>query len=134
MSEWRMVPKRIGYRERLAFENVIGRALNAEEGQRLWDAMLAAGPDEWQPIDSAPTDGTEVLLYFPAHPRTHDGYPCEAAMRHGRYVIMTGDDANEGKWIGPYSDGFDIELSHTTGDPYAKPTHWMPRPSPPNSA
>lgn len=70
---------------------------------------------EWQPITTAPRDGTNILL---AH----------------------GNDITSGKWARP--NGFNPLVTMLAGDeggywchtgsafPF-KPTHWMPLPSPP---
>lgn len=65
---------------------------------------------EWQPIDTAPQDGTLVLLYVP------DRFPDE------RYV--TGR-----------SDGPEFGWTDVTSDWYGmKPTYWAALPSPPREA
>lgn len=68
-GDWQTVPKRIDYRARLAFETIIGTKLDAELGQRLWDAMLAnspvpsaAGP---QDIATAPRNAS-ILVWYPS--------------------------------------------------------------------
>jgi hypothetical protein len=79
----------------------------------------------WQPIETAPRDGTQVLLYAP-----------------GRLTY--------GAWSEPsttprikYQDGFAPEPEWDEFEPYwaswdggftekAPPTHWMPLPPPPS--
>ncbi len=62
---------------------------------------------EWQPIETAPRDGTRVLVYEPGHPSYED-------------------DA-----------GFIDLAYHLYGEVWAsvnggsEPTHWMPLPDPP---
>ena len=60
---------------------------------------------DWQPIETAPKDGTAVLGYDPS-----DGYLCI-------YVVRW----REGEW------------REAAGEEYGRwrPTHWMPLPSPP---
>jgi hypothetical protein len=67
---------------------------------------------EWQPIETAPRDGTDVLVYVP---KPHWHYPppatpgvFEAWYGYGKWKIDTDDN---GTWV--------------------EPTHWMPLPSPP---
>lgn len=60
---------------------------------------------EWQPIESAPKDGTAVLLYDPT--TESGGFVFEGAWENGWY---------------DYGDWFD-----------RTPTHWIPLPSPPRS-
>lgn len=116
MSEWKMVPRKIGYRERLAFEVVIGRALSAEEGQRLWDAMLATGPDQWQPIETAPKDGSELLLT--------DGFRVAVA----RWDPESWPDADQRHSCWSLYDWHNEPIHFRGG--YAA-THWMASPEPP---
>lgn len=60
---------------------------------------------DWQPIDTAPRDGTRVLLWYPAWIQ----HVFTAEFEHGNWQT--------GVW---YSNR-------------AKPTHWMLLPSPPES-
>lgn len=71
--------------------------------------------DGWRPIDTAPKDGTKILLgYFPKP--TYDGSSvmksCEVAFWHSGHQ----------KWCGR-------ALLNAEG--YFSPTHWMPLPEPP---
>lgn len=63
---------------------------------------------EWLPIDTAPKDGTEILIFEPKHYNNDDAI----------YVVIY---TRKGKWV--ESQG---ELYHTF-----YPTHWMPLPDPP---
>ena len=71
---------------------------------------------EWQPIETAPKDGTEILLWGPY---------CERPSPAKWY---------DGKWCA-YWDGFRvIESEGDFGTDYREfdvPTHWMPLPDPP---
>lgn len=60
---------------------------------------------EWKPIETAPTDGTKVLIFW----AYWSAVPFVAYFRHGQWI---GDEA--------CSDGVD------------DPTHWMPLPDPPS--
>jgi hypothetical protein len=78
---------------------------------------------EWQPIDTAPRDGTEVLLFIPnAEPR----------IRIGHYVVTQKFTYDEhGKKVGPITYWFSYERSvRLRLDIH--PSHWMPLPEPPN--
>lgn len=69
---------------------------------------------EWQPIETAPKDGTEILLY--------DGF--------GLQVCRYGFDSVHNRvklWV--YGDTLD---QYNTRLDMADPTHWMPLPEPPN--
>lgn len=63
---------------------------------------------EWQPIESAPKDGVEVLAYF------EDGGCYVAACRDGVWI--------EGNYLNP-KDAPELFT----------PTHWMPLPDPPTT-
>lgn len=74
---------------------------------------------EWQPIETAPKDGTDVLLFFPTYKRqVHVGhYNIRETFTHGKL-----DSRSEG-WI--------TGLIWGIGD-QAEPSHWMAIPAGPN--
>lgn len=90
---------------------------------------------EWQPISTAPKDGTHILLWAPA--QTFEGKPTEPRLtygywdvpEHGAYLGDCGgecrcpeyDDCPDPYW-------FSMDGSFTEENP---PTHWMPLPAPP---
>ena len=65
---------------------------------------------EWQPIETAPKDGTEVLVYG-------DGQGMSVAWWETKYIWV-----RPGAWV---SD-FGRSDTHTH-----EPSHWMPLPPPP---
>jgi hypothetical protein len=65
------------------------------------------GRDAWQPIDTAPKDGTEVLLIATRH---------SMLMPHPEMIVGA---YRQGWWSGPST------LSHVT--------HWQPLPAPPTA-
>lgn len=69
---------------------------------------------EWQPIETAPRDGTSVLLYGPYQWEDYDSRTVEAGAVVGYFdgYRWRLDNAN------PYAD-------------YCNATHWMPLPAPP---
>ena len=71
----------------------------------------------WQPIETAPQDGTDVLVC-----RTYPHSCAEYAVAH-----------NYGDGSG-WRDMGDIGLAGMTVDDDNQPTHWMPLPAPPQSA
>lgn len=70
---------------------------------------------KWQPIKTAPKDGSSVLLYGIQEP--HELIKCDKPIVFSGYWDLT-DDA----WV---SSG-----STWTG-PFYEATHWMPLPEPP---
>lgn len=70
-----------------------------------------SSPDSgWRPIETAPKDGTRVWLYYP------DAY------KDDRQVVGWYDrDIRDGdRWV-----------DHADAMEFSEPTHWMPRPEPP---
>jgi len=73
----------------------------------------------WQPIETAPKDGTEILgLYLSTGP-----YPPD-------YSIVEWDGSG---WVGKCDGYRSIEHQSDFGTSYNHPflTHWMPLPKPP---
>ena len=69
---------------------------------------------EWQPIETAPKDGTTILLYV--------GKFCDDYA----VAFWYGDYWHVGlKEYARYTDRYDFE--------FGNPTHWMPLPEPPNA-
>jgi len=73
--------------------------------------------NDWQPMDTAPKDGTRVLLFHPY-----------AGVMAGQGLIITGhymetwdDDYKTSRW------------EWVQGDMVIKPTHWMSLPAPPTT-
>lgn len=93
-----------------------------------WAAFLSAAPappivltdtpaDPWQPIETAPKDGTEVMLW----------------------LRSPFDRVEKARWYEPWHNWTTGDLPHDPeiGDVYgigcAVPTHWMPLPKPPSA-
>ena len=70
---------------------------------------------DWQPIETAPKDGTPILGYDPG--RTGEGYFDSV------YVVRWMENSWQHGWIEAGGEGYDTY----------HPTHWMPRPNPPTS-
>ena len=69
----------------------------------------------WQPIKSAPRDGTPILVFVPPTYDWDKGYCAVAEWDDGDWAAAECRGAEVFGWITP------------TG-----PTHWMPLPSPPD--
>lgn len=82
---------------------------------------------EWQPIETAPRDGTAVLVMRDIWPGTNSG-KAEECNGHNTYVAewWAGERDGAGAWI-CYMDAIQ--------DPECpvEPTHWMPLPAPPSN-
>jgi hypothetical protein len=74
----------------------------------------AAKGDEWQPIETAPKDGTRVILGWPG-----------GGVRYGFYLDNSHTSGPWAGWRGP-----SMELPF----PSPPPTHWQPLPAPPSAA
>jgi hypothetical protein len=81
--------------------------------------------NKWQPIETAPMDGTAVLVMRDIWPGTSTGRALECN-GHNTYVAKwwSGERKGAGAWV-CYMDAVQ--------DPYCPidPTHWMPLPPPP---
>ncbi len=66
---------------------------------------------EWQPIETAPKDGTNVLVIVVEHPESH------CVLRH-----------QDGQWLN--DEFFDVISGEQVI--WYEPTHWMPLPDPPS--
>lgn len=78
---------------------------------------------EWQPIETAPKDGTRVIVYEPhgVHSRAGRRKVCSCDKVTESYWHQPGNPAVEGFWTSPM------------GQVRFKPTHWQPLPAPPES-
>jgi len=74
---------------------------------------------EWQPIETAPKDGTPVLIFVPAYTRpTLGDFPAVMQVAHW-YGFAGGEFA----WTEVHGEGYETY----------EPTHWMPLPGAPSS-
>lgn len=76
---------------------------------------------DWQPIETAPKDGTTVLLAYKDE-LLIGWYQDEQRIRHGQVISSTK------KWTGY---GVFDRIYPSTSEPPPEPTHWMPLPKPP---
>jgi hypothetical protein len=92
---------------------VAGRGLRRRRGARGGDVM------DWQPIETAPKDGTAVLVWPPSKPGT---MTCAVwASRHSPFARL---------W--PYWRRLDVSGHERSRD--LPPTHWAPLPPGPVGA
>lgn len=73
---------------------------------------------EWQPIETAPRDGSQILVYRPQAHLTNDP----------QVKVCRSVQHDKGCWEKTVPPGMD---STNFTDGYCKPTHWMPLPQPP---
>lgn len=81
----------------------------------------------WQPIETAPKDGTWVLLC--GGETTEDDYLGDGVLIKRPVVAFWDNEGgllDDGAWYFCYWDG-------DWRDGYDNPTHWMPLPEPPQS-
>ena len=79
---------------------------------------------DWQPIETAPRDGTEVLLWCAPHSDMEMDSIFAAA-----WVTDAGDEKRPySTWIIPQADDKEGGWADTLR---WMPTHWMPMPEPP---
>jgi hypothetical protein len=71
---------------------------------------------KWQPIETAPKDGTEILVY----------------KRYRKYQEWVGKDEYDFYIHISFYDGGDWYISAYDPPWGNQPTHWMPLPEPPN--
>ena len=82
----------------------------------------------WQPIDTAPKDGSSVLLYWPANAR----YRASTAIGHwvDKQEMAYGKEISRSQfWTRPHPFFYGLDPED---DP--KPSHWMPLPAPPQGS
>lgn len=110
------------------------RTVSVQRAWDLWQAATRAAASAWQPIETAPKDGTEVLLYAPA--TVFDGKPVAERITYGAW-----SEPSQVSRI-QYKEGFAPEQVFDEWEPYwaswdggftetHAPTHWMPLPPAP---
>lgn len=84
---------------------------------------------EWQTIESAPKDGTKVLLWTDSH--LDDWYACMVADEGGEGGMEHFACAQIGYWEGAADAPLRSEPAQWHKELVGEPTHWMPLPDPP---
>lgn len=104
------------------YENPQGTAENAwnDALEHVEEALSRVSVEAWQPISSAPKDGTCVWIFVPEY-------------EPNEYVASFGSTADLPKDHEDYWEGWiladEILVNHCADE--LEPTHWMPRPAPP---
>jgi len=82
---------------------------------------------EWQPIETAPKDGTPIILF--------GGRVTAGHWEAERWPVSAEYHGSTGEYLGQFETGECIEAwwySEDGGfDSESQPTHWMPLPPPP---
>lgn len=84
---------------------------------------------DWQPIETAPKDGTVVDLWV----SEYEGWPEGGSERLAKCMWVEdpygdGDEFDQSGWYQSYAE---IESFGNKVDKRARVTHWMPLPEPP---
>jgi hypothetical protein len=92
-------------------------------------AELGGNWSEWRPIESAPRDGSEVLVCWPRLELDEDGDVTDVVDGYTQMVTsFVGGRWEEPDYMSATGASFDDE--YTFAD---QPTHWMHLPLPPNA-
>jgi hypothetical protein len=92
------------------------------------DAIIAAGTvSPWQPIETAPKDGAELLLCG-GKPWEDDWLLLSAVVARWAPLLGADDDPNDFRSL---QFGWVIAYWETVWAEYKAPTHWMSLPKPP---
>jgi len=91
-----------------------------EFDQYMQDADALPMDDDWRTMETAPKDGTTIII---CNADAEEPDPCTAHYRDGRWVCTTKEDWDQG------APEFREYAWHLP-----EPTHWMPRPAPPESS
>lgn len=77
----------------------------------------------WQPLDTAPRDGTEVNLTWMDLGRPQDIYPMRWEPETGNALAQAGP----GIWVMRSRVSDEVLCTWSESDPDGAPTHWQPR-------
>src|SRR5258706_3388251 len=89
----------------------------------------------WQPIETAPKDGTLVMLYLPQRDNLKSYIGVGYWEDYGRYTPPGGRVYRYGQLVKEEGeDSYSVKKWYISGWPDPKPTHWIPLPDPPQTA
>ena len=94
-------------------------ALITTDQAEAYAAAKVRESQEWQPIETAPKDGTEIIGW--------NGKIVTAIA----YLSDEDDDGHSGWCQSGYTDGGMLYYLHNALSDEGQPTHWMPLPHPP---
>lgn len=103
----------------------------SDDADKKSDPVASVTPEtrrhEWQPIETAPKDGTQIQVWIPLACSENGGF-----ITHVSYIDWQGDIPNVTYQGKPHHDGWCDTFS---GDYVEEaPTHWMSLPDPPQSS
>ena len=81
---------------------------------------------EWQPIETAPKDGCEIIAVF-----VKDYGPPFGKTVHGPWTVKWFGGKWVGSWDGSLVASYASDFRTEYEEPDMEPNHWMPLPSPP---
>lgn len=87
---------------------------------------------EWQPIETAPRDGTAILLFYPEGRWIDPGEANDSDGQVQPDMIVARFDVEWGKRSGMDANCWEGYYNAFCGR--GEPTHWMPLPDPPDAA
>lgn len=99
------------------YGDLAAKSFQAENRELARECLTAALAAMWQPIETAPRDGQDIILYFPLIGLSDD-WP-KVVIGHKRAI-----DHARGHWV------WQSRAFRGYSDEY-QPTHWMPLPPAP---
>lgn len=106
------------------------REPNAQQMAELSALIERHLANQWQPIETAPRDGTRILVYVPDSENVLSVYwDAEFTFRYDEAKASV-DEKYAGEHDGAWTDDAVESFAYEEKASYS-PTHWMPLPDPP---